>query len=203
MTSAKKSPKDEKISEPVEEKTAPSVTPETPVQEEPVKEDSAAPSPVQVMSQKDTEISDLVAEAPKSIDGIKIKDDAQHINLLELPEECKPLYKTKYRFRWIAKDKDTAARIRSSVWELCTRSNAPFIKPHRFKSHGAVEQAGMLLAFCTEEVGMRRELEPAIRSANLVKHFTKDLPEDEARGFYKPEDTGDENEEGLEEGVDF
>ena len=146
----------------------------------------------------------MVAESPRTIDNIQVTGKEMYINLLELPEECKPLHKVKYRFRWLAKDKNLSARIRSSVWELCTRQNASFIKSHRFKSHGAIEQAGMLLAFCPEAVGKRREEEPAQRSAALVKHYTKDLPHDEARGFYKPTDTGEEEgEDGLIEGRDF
>lgn len=164
---------------------------------------SATPQQVQVLSSQDTEVCDLVAEAPKSVDSLSVTDNMTFANLLELPEECKPLHKVRYRFRWLAKDRNLSARIRSSVWELCTRTNAPFIKSHRFKSHGAVEQAGMLLAFCPEDVGKWREEQPANKSAALVKHYTEDLPRDEAKGFYKPENSGDDSEEGLTEDKDF
>ena len=173
------------------------------VQEEVKQEPTAVSESVRILSNQDTAVSDLVAEAPSSIESISAREGDQ-FNLLELPEECYPLHKVKYRFRWIAKGPHTSARIRSSVWELCTKLNAPFIKPHRFKSHGAVEQAGMLLAFCSEKVGKEREEAPAKKSAALVKHYTEDLPQDEARGFYKPKDTGESNDgDGLIEGKDF
>jgi hypothetical protein len=138
-----------------------------------------------------------------------VKDVAEYstktlgrFNLLELPEECKPLHGKKYRFRWLTKQ-NIEARLNSSIWVLCTRINSPYIKSYRFKDHGAVEQGGMLLAFTTEEMGKEREEAPAKRSAALVKHYTQDLPNDEQRGFYTPKDSGEEDEEGLVEGKDF
>jgi hypothetical protein len=84
---------------------------------------------------------------------------------------------------------------------LCTRNNSSYIKPHRFKSHGAIEQGGMLLAFCSEEAGMIREKAPALRSAELVKHYTQDLAQQGDKkhgGFYQPETDEGESEEGIE-----
>jgi len=153
------------------------------------------------LSKEEAYIADLVKEQPKSDAELSVKT-LTRFNLLELPEECKPLYRTKYRFRWLAKQ-DIEARLNSSIWTLCTRVNSPYIKPYRFKTHGAVEQAGMLLAFAPEALGKEREEAPAKKSAALVKHYTEDLANDEARGFYKPKDTGEEDSEGLIEGKDF
>jgi len=177
------------------------------VQESPAQVESspAEPRTIEVLSTQDSTVADLVKEAPTSeeieraVDSIK---ERRLPNILELPEECKPLYKVKYRFRWLSKDKDLESKLRSSIWSLCTRTNSPYIKPSRFKSHGAVEQAGMLLAFASEAVAKIREDAPAIRSAELVKHYTKDLAESgsvEKGGFYRP-DSADEGEsdEGLE-----
>ena len=158
---------------------------------------TAAPRAVEVLSRQESEISDLVKEQPNDIERLVIKDTSI-INLLELPAECYPLHKTKYRYRWLAKDKNLSAKLSSTNWVLCTRTNSPYIKSHRFKSHGAVEQAGMLLAFMSEKMGAAREAEPAIKSRNLVKHYTEDLPNNEAGGFYKPENTGGDDEEGFE-----
>lgn len=170
---------------------------ETPVQ--PVRGVSAAPQQsVQVMSSADTHISDLVKEQPKSVAEMRSMQDLKLRDILELPEECKALHRRKYRYRWLAKNKNLEATLRSSIWALCTRDNSPYIKPYRFKSHGAVEQAGMLLAFATEEMGMKREQAPAERSAALVKHYTKDLPKAEAKGFYEPKDAGGDDEVGFE-----
>ena len=83
---------------------------------------------------------------------------------------------------------------------LCTRNNSSYIKAHRFKTHGAIEQGGMLLAFASEAAGQAREDAPAKRSAELVKHYTEDLAKqgDPKRGgFYQPEDD-DESDEGFE-----
>ena len=172
---------------------------------------SASPTQVHVLSNQDTFISDLVKEQPtlEEVERMNVSSSPV-VNLLELPEECRPLYKVKYRFRWLAKDKNLEARLRSSKWVLCTRTNSPYIKQHRFKNHGAVEQSGMLLAFMTEDMGKAREEAPARKSAALVKHYTEDLAKTgskEAGGFYKPESAGsdedDEKEEGLIEGRDF
>lgn len=159
---------------------------------------------VEVLSTQDSQISDLVKETPTAIDEemvLKSLKERKLPNILDLPEECKPLYKVKYRFRWLAKDKDLESKLRSSIWMLCTRINSPYIKPHRFKSHGAVEQGGMLLAYCSEAAGKLREQEPAKRSADLVKHYTEDLAKQgdpKHGGFYAPDPDEGESDEGLE-----
>lgn len=175
------------------------------IQEEPkVEEPTAGPKVVEVLSQQDSSVADLVKETPKEMDDasfIKSIKERRIPNILDLPEECKPLHKVKYRFRWLAKDKNLESKLRSSIWMLCTRQNSPYIKPHRFKSHGAIEQGGMLLAFCSEEVGKIREEEPAKRSAELVKHYTEDLAKqgDPKRGgFYAPDPDEGESDDGIE-----
>ena len=153
------------------------------------------------LSKAESHIAELVKEQPVDVAQLSAKTLGR-FNLLELPEECKPLHGKKFRFRWLNKQ-NIEARLNSSIWVLCTRDNSPYIKPHRFKDHGAIEQGGMLLAFTTEEMGKEREEAPAKRSAALVKHYTEDLPNDDRRGFYTPKDTGEEDSEGLEEGKDF
>ena len=191
MSATKKVVQDIKVEEPKVEK---------PVQEEKV-EATAAPTKQVNLSKDESHIAELVKEQPKDLGDFSTKSLAR-FNLLELPEECKPLHGVKYRFRWLNKT-NIEARLNSSIWALCTRMNAPYIKPHRFKDHGAVEQGGMLLAFAPEDLGKAREEAPAKRSADLVKHYTKDLPSDERRGFYTPKDSGEEDDEGLIEGTDF
>jgi len=176
------------------------------VQESPkVEEASTADArTVEVLSAQDSQVSDLVKETPATVDNelaLKSMRDRKITSILDLPEECKPLYKVKYRYRWLAKDKNLESKLRSSIWMLCTRNNSPYIKPHRFKTHGAIEQGGMLLAFCTEAVGKLREEEPAKRSAELVKHYTEDLAKqgDPKRGgFYAPDPDEGESDDGLE-----
>ena len=159
---------------------------------------------VQVLSTQDSQVSDLVKEAPdlESAERIVTSIQEQELpNILDLPEECKPLYKVKYRFRWLAKDKGLEAKLRTSIWMLCTRNNSPYIKPHRFKTHGAIEQGGMLLAFASEAAGVAREQAPAKRSADLVKHYTEDLAKQGSKkdgGFYQPETDEGESEDSIE-----
>jgi len=160
---------------------------------------SASPQPTQVLSQQDTQVSDLVRESPKTVSELRSMNDLKMRDILELPEECKSLHKVKYRYRWLAKNKNLEATLRSSIWALCTRDNSPYIKPHRFKSHGALEQSGMLLAFATEEMGLAREQAPARKSAQLVKHYTEDLSKQEEKGFYQPDQSeGTHDGEGFE-----
>jgi len=171
-----------------------------PVEEAAAAPQETAPEPksVHVLSQQDTLVSDLVKEQPKSVAEI-IATETRPLSVLELPEECAKLHRKTYRYRWLAKNKELEAKLRTSIWSLCTRTNSPYIKPGRFKEHGAIEQGGMLLAFTTEELGDRRENEPALRSAALVKHYTEDLPNREAEGFYKPKESeGDDKGEGFE-----
>jgi len=159
---------------------------------------SASPQPAQVLSQQDTYVSDLVKEQPKTVSELRSLNDLKMRDILALPEECEELHRVKYRYRWLAKNKNLEATLRSSIWALCTRDNSPYIKERRFKSHGAVEQSGMLLAFCAEDTGKVREEAPAQKSAALVKHYTEDLAKQEEKGFYQP-DTGDTDEgEGFE-----
>lgn len=169
-------------------------TTETKVQES-TEAQSASPQPAQVLSQTDTFVSDLVKEQPKSDAELKSVTDLKMRDILELPEECKELHRVKYRYKWLAKNKNLEATLRSSIWTLCTRDNSPYIKSYRFKSHGAVEQAGMLLAYAPEDLGKMREEAPAKKSADLVKHYTEDLAKQEERGFYQPDQS-----EGTHEG---
>jgi len=176
------------------------------ISQEPQKVDvelTAEPKTVEVLSTQDSQVADLVKEAPSLEDTDRVLaalKERKVPNILDLPEECKPLYKTKYRFRWLAKDKNLESKLRTSIWMLCTRLNSPYIKPQRFKSHGAVEQGGMVLAFASEEAGQAREDAPALRSAELVKHYTQDLAtqgDPKRGGFYQPEDDG-ESDDGIE-----
>jgi hypothetical protein len=177
------------------------------IEQEPQKVDelsTADPRSVEVLSKQDSVVADLVKETPALEDTDAVVTslrERQVPNILDLPEECKPLYKVKYRFRWLAKDKNLESKLRTGIWMLCTRNNSPYIKPHRFKSHGAIEQGGMLLAFCSEEAGKLREQAPAKRSADLVKHYTEDLAKQgdpKLGGFYAPDPDEGESDEGLE-----
>lgn len=152
---------------------------------------------VRVLSTDDSLVADLIKEQPteKQVAEMKTKS-RKAMNLLELPEECLPLQGKKYRFVWLTKDKNLSVRLRTMGWILCNRGNSPFIKPFRFGSHGAVEQAGMLLAFLPEQVAVDMDMIPVRQSQDRVKHYTegifKNQDPDAPIQFYKPKDNGEE-----------
>lgn len=170
------------------------------------KPEGSAPSkdenqkPIHVMSDGDSAIANLVREAPTELSSATVVSSVAP-NLLALPEECEALHGKKFRFRWMANDKRLRSKLQIGIWVLCTKLNCPFIDKERFKSHGAVEQSGMLLAFCSEKVAKIRERIPAKKSADLVKHYTEDIHHQD--GFYKPEQSGVDDDSGLIEGRDF
>lgn len=167
-----------------------------PSQEEVVTKPTPAPSEsasYRVLSTDDSLVADLVKEQPteEQVNIMKVK--APKIpDLLELPEECVPLQRKKYRYVWLTKDKDLSVKLRTNGWVLCNRMNSSYIKPFRFGTHGAVEQAGMLLAFLPESIAVAADMVPVNQSQARVKHYTKDIFEnqdpDAPIQFYKPKD---------------
>jgi hypothetical protein len=146
---------------------------------------------VRSMSSEDANVADLVKEQPSlaQIEGLKLRGAVP--DLLELPDECKPRHRVDYCYSWLAKGKNLASSIRSGGWILCNMTNSPYIKKSRFGSHGAVEQAGMLLAFMPERLYQEIEAAPARRSADLVRHYTKDMAKGDPKApisFYEPKD---------------
>lgn len=170
-------------------------------QQEVVAQPIPAPSesaPVRVLSSDDSYVADLIHEQPtaEQVGGMKVK--ARKLpDLLELPEECASLQRKKYRFVWLTKDKNLSIKLRTDGWVLCNRVNAPWIKPYRFGIHGAVEQAGMLLAFLPEEIAVANDMVPIKMSQDRIRHYTKGIFEnqdpDAPISFYKPEDKGDDD----------
>ena len=155
--------------------------------------------PMQVLSSTDSMVADLVKEA-KALPEIQAMTAHQFKvpNPLELPDECLALQRVKYRFKWLNKDKELAAKLNTTGWSLCNQTNSTYIKPSRFGSHGALEKSGMLLAFMPEAMARELELEPGKRSAEAIKKWTQDLPKsgrkDSKIGFYEPT-SGDEDDD--------
>jgi len=150
-----------------------------------------------VLSSEDSLVADLVKEQPteKQVAQMKVHTHKK-LDLLALPEECLPLQGKKYRFVWLTKDKNLSVKLRTNGWILCNRNNSPYIKAHRFGSHGAVEQGGMLLAFLPEQVAVEMDMAPIRLSQDRVKHYTdgifKNQDPDSPIQFYKPKDEGEE-----------
>lgn len=161
---------------------------------------SETAGPIQVLSSTDTMVADLVKEA-KPLAEIESMTAHQFKapNPLELPDECQPLQRVKYRFKWLNKDKELASKLNTQGWSLCNRTNSPYIKKSRFSSHGGLEKSGMLLAFMPEALARELELEPGKRSAAAIKRWTQDMQKsgrkDSKIGFYEPESAGDDDDE--------
>jgi hypothetical protein len=175
------------------------------VKREVTQESTATPeNKVTVLSASDSEIAGLAQSQP-ALDKMEAlyATTQGRVDLLALPDECVGLHKREFRFKWMAKDKNLSAKLQAGPWILCTRTTTPFIKEHRFGTHGAVEQAGMLLAFTTEKLARIKEQIGEQRSKALLKHYTEDITDKE--GFYKPKDSGsDEHDDGAYvEGRDF
>lgn len=158
---------------------------------------SESASVTRVLSSDDSLVADLVQEQPSAeqVSQMKIRP-RKAMNLLELPEECLPLQGKKYRFVWLTKDRNLSVKLRTNGWILCNRGNSPYIKSFRFGSHGAVEQAGMLLAFLPEQIAVEMDMVPVRQSQERVKHYTEGIfknqdPEAPIQ-FYKPKDEGEE-----------
>lgn len=150
---------------------------------------------LQVLSSDDSLISDLIKEQPTEAQvAMMTVRERKSNDLLALPEECLPLQGKKYRFVWLTKGKDLSSKLRTSGWILCNRGNSSYIKPTRFGVHGAVEQAGMLLAYLPEAVAVEMDMVPIRQSQGRVKHYTEDIfknqDPDAKISYYKPEDDG-------------
>ena len=146
---------------------------------------------VRTMSSDDAAVADLVKEQPSlaQIESLRLR--GVEPDLLELPEECKPKHRVEYCYAWLAKGKDLAARVRTGGWIVCNLTNSPYIKKSRFCSHVAIEQSGMILAFMPERLYQEIEAAPAKRSADLVKHYTKDMAKGDPKApisFYQPKE---------------
>jgi hypothetical protein len=147
-----------------------------------------------VLSSDDALVADLIKEQPTEAQLAQLKIiGAKRPDLLAFPEEVLAQNGKKYRFGWLSKGKNLQVSLRTYGWVLCNRGNSSFIKPHRFGTHGGVEQAGMLLAFMPEEQYVELfEAAPGRQSANRVRHLTKGIFENQDKdapiSFYKPEE---------------
>jgi hypothetical protein len=159
---------------------------------------ASEPAPVRVMSNEDSLIADLVKEQPTAEQVAQMTIVHRKVpDLLAFPEEVLARHGKEYHFAWLNKGKDLSVKLRTTGWVLCNRTNSPYIKPHRFGGHGAVEQAGMLLAFMPKAMADQMYMQPALQSQAKVKHYTEDIfkqqDKDAPVGFYKPEDNGGED----------
>jgi len=159
---------------------------------------SVAPSesaPVRVLSNEDSLVADLVNEQPTLAQMAQMKAVERRIpNLLAFPEEVLEKQDKEYHFAWLTKDKNLTVKLRTDGWVLCNRTTCPWIKPHRFGIHGAVEQGGMLLVFQRKDIADRMYAQPGLQSSAKIKHYTEDIFKHQDKNadiqYYKPEDDG-------------
>lgn len=160
---------------------------------------SVAPSesaPLRVLSSDDSLVADLIQEQPteQQIASMTLKPQAIP-DLLAFPEEVLARHGREYHFAWLTKDKNLTVKLRTSGWVLCNRTTCPWMKPHRFGIHGAVEQGGMLLVFMRKDLADQMYAQPGLMSTAKIKHYTEDIfrmhDKDAPVGFYKPEDKGE------------
>lgn len=156
------------------------------------------PAQVRVLSNEDSTIADLVKEQPNLEQIAQMKVTQRKVpNLLEFPEEVLARHGKEYHFAWLTKGKDLTVKLRTTGWVLCNRTNSPWMKAHRFGGHGAVEQAGMLLAFMRKDIADDMYTQPARQSQAKVKYITEDIfkqqDKDAPVQFYKPEDKGEKD----------
>jgi hypothetical protein len=155
---------------------------------------------VRVLSQEDNLVADLTREQP-TLEQISQMTVTHRVvpNLMAFPEEVLAKHGKEYHFVWLTKDKNLSVKLRTDGWVLCNRTNSPYIKPHRFGTHGALEQSGMLLAFLPKDIADEKYMQPVRASQAKVKYYTKDIFDSQDKSskiqFYKPENKGGDNDD--------
>jgi len=157
-------------------------------------------TPVRVMSNEDSLVADLVKEQPNEEQVAQMTISYRKVpDLLAFPEEVLAKHGKEYHFAWLNKNKDLSVKLRTTGWVLCNRTNCPWIKPHRFGGHGALEQAGMLLAFMPKALADKMYAEPGRQSTAKLKYALEDRfkhqDKDAPLTFYKPEDRGGDDDQ--------
>ena len=161
---------------------------------------ASEPTPVRVMSNEDSLVADLVKEQPTLEQLAQITSTYRKVpDLLAFPEEVLAKHGKEYHFAWLSKNKDLSVKLRTTGWVLCNRTNSPYIKPHRFGGHGAVEQSGMLLAFMPKRMADEMYAQPGRQSTAKLKYALEDRFKNQDKDapfqVYKPEDTGGDEDE--------
>lgn len=163
---------------------------------------------LQTMSEEDAYISDRMKSQPKTLDEVlmvKEKKYAPGEHRLSLPKEFKE-YEKKFAFRWINKKKRAVDDAIIKGWVIVNRWLFPEVAKkakHLFSTSGAIEKGDCILAFMSLDVAMQIRRAPGEKSsaylqAQLAKG-TQPLPKGKS-GFYKPEDTGEKEDVGIEQG---
>lgn len=175
-----------------------------------IKEDiKATEYPIlQTMSEEDAYINDRMKSQPQTLDEVllvKEKKYAPGEHRLSLPKELKP-YEKSFAFRWINKKKRAVDDAIIKGWVIVNRKLFPQVAQrakHLFSTSGAIEKGDAILAFMNKEVAMQIRRAPGEKSSAYLKaqleKGTKPLLKGQS-GFYKPEDTSEKEDAGIEHG---
>ena len=188
------------------------------VKNEPVKEETVAPitqviepnqPPVlQVLAEEDAYIADRMKSQPKTLDEVLLVKEKKYLpgeHRLSLPKEFKS-YEDRFVFRWINKKKRAVDDAIIKGWVIVNRVLFPDVAKnalHLFSTSGAVEKGDAILSFMNKEVAMQIRRAPGEKSSAYLKaqlsKGEQKLAEGQS-GFYKPEDTTEKEDAGIEAG---
>ena|SRR3990167_9145654 len=174
-----------------------------------VKEADAEAYPVlQTMSEEDAYIHDRMRSQPKTLDEVLSVKEKKYLpgeHRLTLPIELK-VYENRFSFRWINKKKRAVDDAIIKGWVIVNRRLFPNVaqdSKHLFSTSGAIEKGDCILSFMNKDVATQLRNAPGERSTALVNAQLAKGDQQLAKGqsgFYKPEDTGERVDAGLEEG---
>lgn len=163
---------------------------------------------LQVMSEDDAYIADRMKSQPKTLDEALMVKEKRYMpgeHRLTLPKEF-AAFEDRFIFRWINKKKRAIDESIIKGWIIVNRSLFPEIAKNAsylFSTSGAVEKGDVLLAFMKKEIAMQIRRTPGEKSSALLKSQlekgTEKLAEGQS-GFYKPEDTTEKEDAGIEQG---
>lgn len=170
-----------------------------------------------VMSEEDRYIFDRTKSQPKTLDDVLMVKEKRYSpgeHRLTLPKEFKP-YEGKLMFRWINKKKRAVDDAILKGWVVVTKVLFPEVAKnvkYLFSTSGAVEKGDCILACMKKEIALAIRKSPGEKSSEIIKAQLEkgEQPLKKGQsGFYKPEDTvekedaGIESGGGLQEGRDF
>lgn len=163
---------------------------------------------LQTMSGEDAYIADRMKSQPTTLDEVLMVKEKKYIpgeHRLSLPKEFRE-YEKMFGFRWINKHKRAVDDAIIKGWVIVNRRLFPEVAKkakHLFSTSGAVEKGDAILAFMSLEIAMQIRKAPGEKSSAYIKaqlaKGTEKLPEGQS-GFYKPEDTTEKEDKGIEEG---
>lgn len=183
------------------------MNPENVTLEKPKEEAQSYPI-LQTMSEEDAYINDRMKSQPKTLDEVllvKEKKYAPGEHRLSLPKEFRA-YEDRFAFRWINKKKRAVDDAIIKGWVIVNRALFPKVAQeakHLFSTSGAIEKGDSILAFMNKEVAIQIRKAPGEKSSAYLK---AQLAKGEGKlakgqsGFYKPEDTGEKEDAGIESG---